>query len=149
MSDFYLTLPSNDGSVKYFPGNSNNSWKNRLNKRLDLEGEWEVGMSSISLPSESILTPYLKGLSDGSGMLKTHRVLYRKRGSSSGALTEVYTTVNYSDVKHRHMETVYDLLQVLFETEYLKFLDQHKEYISERVKPRVVLFPSKSEKTYN
>ena len=64
MDSFYLTLPSNDGSIKYFPGNTNNSWKNRLNKRLDLEGDWGVGMSSISLPRESLLLPYLKGLKD-------------------------------------------------------------------------------------
>ncbi|PFX20702.1 hypothetical protein AWC38_SpisGene14840 [Stylophora pistillata] len=129
MSNFYFTLPSNNGSIKYFPGNTSNSWKNRLYQHLDLEGDWEVGMSSISLPHESILIPYLKRLSNGSAMLKTWRVVYRKRGSS-GALTEVSARVNYGDVKHRRMETAYTLLQALFEAEYVKFLDQLQNYDS-------------------
>ena len=44
--NFYITLPSNDGSKKYFPNNPNNSWKNKLAKRIDLEGEYRVGLSS-------------------------------------------------------------------------------------------------------
>ena len=121
MSNFYLTLPSNDGSVKYFPGNTNNSWKNLLNRRLDLKGAWEVGMSSISLPSESLLIPYLKGLNDGSILLRTFRMVYRSRENLDQS---ILTLVEYSDLKHRRLETVYELLQALFEAEWLKFLDQ-------------------------
>ena len=71
---FYLTLPSNDGSLKYFPDNKNNSWKNRLDKRIDLEGEWEVGLSSISLPHDSKVSSYLKGLKDDDVLLTTGRI---------------------------------------------------------------------------
>ena len=119
MSDFYLTLPSNDGSVKYFPGNTNKSWKNRLNKRMDLEGEWEVGMSCISLPSESILTPFLKGLSDGSIMMKTYREVYMDSGHK-----DIEVMVSYGDIKDTRMTTVYDLLKILFEREYELFLNK-------------------------
>ncbi|PFX33328.1 Uncharacterized protein F54H12.2 [Stylophora pistillata] len=102
---------------------------NTRNGRLDLEGDWDVGLSSISLPHESLLIPYLKRLSNGSAMLKTWGVVFRKRGNS-GALTELSTTVDYGDVKHRRMETVYDLLQALFEAEYVKFLNQLQNYDS-------------------
>ena len=71
---FYLTLPSNDGSLKYFPDNKNNSWKNRLDKRIDLEGEWEVELSSISLPHDSKMSSYLKGLKDDDVLLTTGRI---------------------------------------------------------------------------
>ena len=47
MSSFYLTLPSNSGNIKYFSNNKNNSWKNRLETRSDLESEWGVGLNSI------------------------------------------------------------------------------------------------------
>lgn len=40
----------------------NNSWENKLAKGIDLEGEWEVGLSGISLPHDSIMDHYLKGL---------------------------------------------------------------------------------------
>ncbi|PFX14181.1 hypothetical protein AWC38_SpisGene21688 [Stylophora pistillata] len=73
MRNFYLTIPSNDGSIKYISGNSNNSWKNRLNNRLDFEGDLEVGMSSISLPPESLLIPYLKGLQDTDLLMRSSR----------------------------------------------------------------------------
>ena len=75
---FYLTLPSNDGSLKYFPDNKNNSWKNRLDKRIDLEGEWEVGLSSISLPHDSKMSSYLKGLKDDDVLLTTGRIKVAK-----------------------------------------------------------------------
>ncbi|PFX12036.1 hypothetical protein AWC38_SpisGene24065 [Stylophora pistillata] len=127
MNNFYMTLPSNDGSVEYFPGNTNNSGKNRLNKRLDLEGEYEVGMSSISLPPESLLIPYLKGLNDGSIMMRTFRMVYRSRGN---LYRSIVTRVEFGDLKHRRMETGYDLLKALFEAEWLKFLDQLQNYDS-------------------
>ena len=61
---FYLTLPGSHGNLKYIPDNKNSAWKNRLDKRIDLEGEWEVGLSSISLPHDSKMSSYLKGLKD-------------------------------------------------------------------------------------
>ena len=71
---FQLTLPRNDGSLKCFPDNKKNSWKNRLDKRIDLEGEWEVGLSSISLPHDSKMSSYLKGLKDDDVLLTTGRI---------------------------------------------------------------------------
>ena len=44
--NFYLTLPSNDGSKNYFLNNTNNSWKNKLASHIDLKGEWEVRAAS-------------------------------------------------------------------------------------------------------
>ncbi|CAH3124008.1 unnamed protein product [Pocillopora meandrina] len=38
INHFYVTLPSNDGSIKYYPQNTNHSWKNRLSHRINLEG---------------------------------------------------------------------------------------------------------------
>lgn len=120
MSDFSLTLPSNDGSAKYFTGNSNHSWKNQLNKRLDLEGEWNVDMSSISLPPESILTPFLKGLSDKSVIMKS----YRHVNEGDTGHEDIEMTVSYGDIKDTRMTTLYDFLKILFEREYELFLDK-------------------------
>ena len=93
MSNFYLTLPSNNGSVKYFPGNANNSWKNRLDKRLDLDGQWDVGMSNISLPHDSPLLSHLKGLKDSSFLMKSYREVQDKKGDKD------MTDVTYGDIK--------------------------------------------------
>lgn len=54
---FYLTLPSNDGSKKYFPGNKTNSWKNHLDRRIRLEGTWRVGLWSLSVPTVKKIVP--------------------------------------------------------------------------------------------
>lgn len=53
-SEFYLTLPSNDVSKKYYPENSTRWWKIRLDHAIRLEGRWQVGLSSLSIPSRKI-----------------------------------------------------------------------------------------------
>lgn len=113
---FYLTLPSNDGSLKYFPDNKNNSWKNRLDKRIDLEGEWEVGLSSISLPHDSKVSSYLKGLKDDDVLLTTGRV----KVATGDIQHKVTYNVTYGDIKQHRIETVHDLLKSLFDEERLK-----------------------------
>ena len=49
MSDFYVTLPSN---VQLGPGFLNTSarWRTTLPKRLELKGEWEVGLVDLQYP---------------------------------------------------------------------------------------------------
>ena len=78
MDSFYLTLSSNDGSIRYFPGNTNSYWKNQLNSRIDLQGDWVVGLSSMSLPHETThknrWEPFLKGLKDDEVLLTTIRL---------------------------------------------------------------------------
>ena len=113
---FYLTLPSNDGSLKYFPDNKNNSWKNRLDKRIDLEGEWEVGLSSISLPHDSKVSSYLKGLKDDDVLLTTGRI----KVATGDIQHKVTYNVTYGDIKQHRIETVHDLLKSLFDEERLK-----------------------------
>ena len=46
MSDFYLTLPSNS-SMDYFPDNTMTRYTTKLPKRIQLEGDWEVGLAEI------------------------------------------------------------------------------------------------------
>ena len=41
-----MTLPSNS-SADYFPDNTASTFKTQLPKQIDLEGEWEVGLSEI------------------------------------------------------------------------------------------------------
>ena len=113
---FYLTLPSNDGSLKYFPDNKNNSWKNRLDKRIDLEGEWEVGLSSISLPHDSKVSSYLKGLKDDDVLLTTGRI----KVATGDIQHKVTYNVTYGDIKQHRIETVHDLLKSLFDEEPFK-----------------------------
>ena len=112
---FYLTLPSNDGSLKYFPDNKNNSWKNRLDKRIDLEGEWEVGLSSISLPHDSKMYSYLKGLKDDDVLLTTGRL----KVATGDIQHKVTYNVTYGDIKQHCIETVHYLLKSLFDEERL------------------------------
>ena len=111
------TPPSNDESKKYFPNNTHNSWKNRLPHHIELNGSWEVGLSSISLPhesSESLLENYLKGLSDTARLLVTSR---RKVALSDDSKTATQYNVTYGDIKHRRIDTVHDLLKDLFDVE--------------------------------
>jgi len=50
MSRFHLTLPSNS-SMDYHPENTVARFTTKLSNTIDLEGEWEVGLSEISVPS--------------------------------------------------------------------------------------------------
>ena len=47
---FYLTLPSN-ASLDVFPDNKTTSYRVKLPQTIDLEGNWEVGLYSISYPN--------------------------------------------------------------------------------------------------
>jgi hypothetical protein len=49
MNHFYLTLPS-DSSSKYFPENTAASFKTKLSDRIDLDGEYEVGLAQLIYP---------------------------------------------------------------------------------------------------
>lgn len=51
MSRFYLTLPSNS-SMEYYPENTVARYTTKLNSQIELEGDWEVGLTEISIPSE-------------------------------------------------------------------------------------------------
>ena len=47
---FYLTLPSN-ASLDVFPDNKTGSYHVKLPQPIDLNGNWEVGLYSISYPN--------------------------------------------------------------------------------------------------
>jgi hypothetical protein len=47
---FYLTLPSN-ASLDVFPDNKTGSYRVKLPHPIDLNGNWEVGLYSISYPN--------------------------------------------------------------------------------------------------
>jgi hypothetical protein len=49
MSQFYLTLPS-DSSSKYYPENTTACFKTKLNTRIELDGEYEVGLAQFIYP---------------------------------------------------------------------------------------------------
>ena len=51
MSRFYLTLPSNS-SMKYYPENTVAQFTTKLNNMIELDGDWEVGLAEISVPSK-------------------------------------------------------------------------------------------------
>ena len=46
---FYLTLPSN-ASMDVFPDNKTTGYRVQLPQNIDLEGDWEVGLYSITYP---------------------------------------------------------------------------------------------------
>ena len=49
MSHFYLTLPSN-ASLKIYPSNTVAKYTTRLQKRIELDGDWEVGLTEMVYP---------------------------------------------------------------------------------------------------
>ena len=49
MSDFYLTLPSNN-SMGYYPENTLAQFTSRLPNVINLSGDWEVGLVEIQYP---------------------------------------------------------------------------------------------------
>jgi len=51
MSRFYVTLPSNS-SMDCYPDNSVARFTTKLNGVIELEGDWEVGLTEISFPSD-------------------------------------------------------------------------------------------------
>jgi len=50
MSSFHLTIPFNS-SVDYYPENSVARFTTKLPNNIDLDGEWEIALSEISVPS--------------------------------------------------------------------------------------------------
>ena len=48
-SEFYVTLPSNN-SVQYVPDNKTSNFLTKVPTRLQLDGEWEVGLAEIDYP---------------------------------------------------------------------------------------------------
>jgi len=60
---FYLTLPS--FTRPEYPNNKPNHYSVRLPTRLALEGQWKVGLASITLPSMSLISKMeAKGIQD-------------------------------------------------------------------------------------
>jgi len=51
MSRFYVTLPSNS-SMDCYTENSVARFTTKLYDALELEGDWEVGLTQISFPSD-------------------------------------------------------------------------------------------------
>jgi len=51
MSRFYLTLPSNS-SMDYYPDNTVVRYTTKLTNTVEVEGEWEVGLTEIYFPSQ-------------------------------------------------------------------------------------------------
>ena len=47
---FYITLPSN-ASMDIFPDNKTTEYHVSLPKNIELDGDWEVGLHSISYPN--------------------------------------------------------------------------------------------------
>jgi len=50
MSRFYVTLPSNS-SMDYYPENIVACYTTKLANVVELEGDWEVGLAEVSIPS--------------------------------------------------------------------------------------------------
>ena len=50
VTHFYLTLPSS-ASLDVFPDNKTTSYRVKIPQTIDLEGNWEVGLYSISYPN--------------------------------------------------------------------------------------------------
>lgn len=116
---FYLTLPSNgDISQKEYPKNTNNSWKIRLPKPINLIGKWMVGLSSISYPADSRMDEFLKTLKDDTILLRSTRILKK----SNGDYELKYMTVEYGTIKDKEIVSIKDLFLAMFKEEWLRFV---------------------------
>lgn len=71
---------------------------------MDLEDEYEVGLSSISLSHKLLLLPYLEALSDDAFVMRTKQVVYSTTSKTVDTLT---MNVYYRDTKNWRMETAY------------------------------------------
>ena len=112
--NFYITLPINDGSKKYFPNDTKNYWKNKLAKRIDLEGEREVGLSGILLLHDSSMDHYLKGLTPDSLLLITAR---KQVVISNQSMANKIYKVTYREIKQRRIDKAHNLLKAMFDVE--------------------------------
>lgn len=119
-NSFYLTLPSNGYSQVEFPRNSNKSWVVRLPQRIKLEGQWEVGLSSISFPSDSRIREYLNTLQEDDVLLRTKRYINQDKDNTKKFVT---TDVTYKDIKHNPLYSIGDVLVKLFEEENNNFVN--------------------------
>ena len=61
MSDFYLTLPSNN-SMEYYPENTLAQFTSRLPIAINLSGDWEVGLVEIQYPTTGSMYQPWKGI---------------------------------------------------------------------------------------
>ncbi|PFX12179.1 hypothetical protein AWC38_SpisGene23903 [Stylophora pistillata] len=131
--ELYLTLPSNDSSIVSFPNNTNHHWTNQLPHPIELEGEWEVGLSQITLPTESKVKEYLDTLSDDDPIMFTSNAVWVKDiGSGTSARLDI--TVFYKDIKDANIQTVFDLLKVLFDTDAEKRAwNMERNYVTKHV----------------
>ena len=88
---FYITLPSN-ASLDIFPDNKTTSYRVKLPHTINLNGEWEVGLYSISYPN----TWYT--LRDNN---KDTRIYYKDKDG-------FYSVI---DLNYGHYETIQDLIK--------------------------------------
>ena len=94
-------------STPILPEVSRISWKNQL---------------TVSLPHETVHKnlwgQYLKGLKDGDVLLTTSRL----QVNTQNAFNKVTFSITYGDIKGYTLDTPYDLLEAIFQEEYLKFI---------------------------
>ncbi|PFX19071.1 hypothetical protein AWC38_SpisGene16508 [Stylophora pistillata] len=131
--EFCLTLPSNDASKKYYPENPNRSWKNRLDRTIRLEGTWQVGLSSLSVPTRKIgesngdLQKYLETLQDSDVLLSTSRITL----SPTERQVMIKHSVTHGDIKFYKLDTSFDVLEALLKEEYLHFTHHRPPHLRE------------------
>ena len=123
MSSFYLTLPSNSDGQE-FPNNASNSYKVRLPDPLRLEGEWEVGLTAISLPD---VAPQVKSMIkfktdnflrvgwnyNQSGLITDRHKVFkvdqfdRTKPRDGVELCKMFVAFCHNVRSHRHLDTTY------------------------------------------
>ena len=96
-SEFYVTLPSNS-SMQYFPDNKTSNFKSKLSRTLQLDGEWEVGLTEIVYPH----TCY--NIREGKNSVEIY---------ASDNLYLVFKTVEYS-IQPGYYEKVQDVIDALY-----------------------------------
>lgn len=94
---FKVTVLNTGSQNEFGATNKNNSFKNRLPNPITLNGNWRVGLESISLPNS---TTFASKLNPGKRNLFHHRYVRRRRnpGPSDSDLT-IHLTFTDEDLK--------------------------------------------------
>ena len=115
MNQFYLTLPS-DSSSKYFPENTVACFKTKLSERIELDGDYEVGLAQLIYPHT-----WFNFVNNGSLWVisKNRENIFRKHTFASGQFHDGSALAKHLNEKNQHTRNKIHLATVFEKNESL------------------------------
>ena len=145
MSDFYVSLPSHS-SKSEFPDNKSNHFKIRLPHPLRLNGDggWRVGMSSISLPDARVTISSLSN-EEGEAKVVLAFTLWRRVDQPT---SNIYTVGRASFDTEDLKEVFYNVSGVGFMKSMIAYFERQRIYANNGPKLGSQYFNSDGKRTY-